>query len=63
MRPVACHKPRVESLFLLALWLDPGACLVICSVVMDGATIIDSASHTDPGIQASQNKTNIVEFI
>ena len=27
------------------------------SVVMDDETIIDSASHTDAGVQASQNKT------
>ena len=33
-----------------------GLVLSFFSVVMDDATIIDSASHTVPGVQASQNK-------
>ena len=57
MRLVACHIPSVESLFVLMLWEDAGACLEFFSVVLDDATIIDSAPHTDPGVQASQNKT------
>ena len=55
---MACHVSRVVFFCSLSSsGKTKGLVSFFVSEVMDDETIIDSASPTDPGVQASQNKT------